>query len=245
METEIHSNFMRNHIFIFATVGATQVLSASVLMIEDFEDSTVNYSTTAAEGSDGAQGVFARISPGGFETNASVTGALGLGYFAAQDTDDADAAGVSPASLNFTGISIASYNNLSFSGLFAEDDDAANQDWDSSDFVHVYATIDSGTPVLIFAIENDGSTFNTAPQVDTDFDGTGDGAEITSTFTSYSGSIAGTGSILDLEIRIGLNARDEDIAFDQIQISGDFVVPEPSSALFGSLALFGFLRRKR
>ena len=237
---------MKNFVFTLAAVAATHTLSAAVLMTEDFEDAALNYTTTATEGSDGFQDVFARISPGGFATNASLTGAEGVGFFAAQDINDGGAAGVSPASLNFTGIDITNFENLSFSGLFAEDDDSSNQDWDASDYLQVYATIDSGTPFLIFAIENDGTSFNAAPQIDTDLDGDGDGAEITTAFTEYGAGIAGTGSTLDIEIRIALDSGDEDIAFDNITISGDAImVPEPSTALLGSLALLGLVRRKR
>lgn len=84
----------------------------------------------------------------------------------------------------FDGIDTSGYSDLEFSGYFAEDDDGTNQDWDDLDHVRVDYQIDGGGYQPLFWIQNDGRQFNSAPFIDTDFDGVGDGAEITDEFTS-------------------------------------------------------------
>lgn len=229
---------------LFCTTALTSSASAANLFVEDFEDSTVGYVTSTTEFSDGSEDYFGRVAPDGISISGAVSysNLQGDGFFGAQDID-----GERPTSqqtLSLLGIDVLNYENLAFSGLFAEDDDGTNQDWDSSDFFLVEAQIDGGGYAPIFQIRNDGATFNTVPQIDTDLDGIGDGAEITDTFTSYSAPIAGTGAILDIRITMDLNSGDEDIAFDNLSVDGD-LIPEPSTALLGILALFNLVRRRR
>ena len=115
---------------------------------------------------------------------------------------------------------------LQFSALFAEDDASdGNEDWDGSDYVRVFASLDGGPETQIFGLENDGSRFNSAPFVDTDLDGDGEGAEITDTFAEFSAAIPGTGSSLDLRIEVALDSGDEDVAIDDVTVRG--VAPAP------------------
>jgi len=200
----------------------TNLHSQTTILEEDFEDGTVGYVANPVEISDGSEDYFARIGGTGGASIASAMeyfSPIGTGYFAAHDLD-ADP-GVSEAILTWSGLNISGFTNLEFSGYFAEDDDGTNQDWDDEDGLAVEVRIDGGAWTPIFAIENDGSTFNSAPLVDTDFDGTGDGSEITDTFTQYTASISGTGSLMDLRIRfIELDSGDEDIAIDSIVLEG-------------------------
>jgi len=129
--------------------------------------------------------------------------------------------GGSPNTLSFTGINIAGKTNLSFSGLFAEDDEGAGHHWDASDYVHIDYQIDGSGYMPLLWFENDGTTFNEEPLQDTNFDGTGDGAALSFTFSSFSAAISGTGNLLDLRITIALNSGDEDIAIDDLKVTGD------------------------
>lgn len=181
----------------------------------DFE-AAGGYTTNFAESTDGTQDYFTRTD--GSNINATYNTPQGSFYFAAQDIDNAPTAVTLPGMLDITGINIATQTNLSFSVMLAEDDDGGNQDWDDSDYVHFLYQIDGGGYQNLLWIENDGATFNTAPQIDTDFDGDGDGAEITDVFTAFVAAIAGTGNTLDIRVEISLGAGDEDIAFDNIQI---------------------------
>ena len=137
-------------------------------------------------------------------------------YFAAMDLDGEGA--TLPLTMTFEDINISGETGLQFRAKFAEDDSSdGNEDWDAADSFTIQYSIDNGPLQNLFAIESSGGT-NTAPAVDTNFDGTGDGAIITPMFTEYTSSIAGTGALIDLVITFDLNAGDEDIAIDDIEI---------------------------
>ncbi|MEO0530433.1 MAG: hypothetical protein AAF266_07610, partial [Planctomycetota bacterium] len=196
------------------------------------QDATVAYTLSEAEYSDGSNDFFTRTDGSNISGGYSVAGFGGNSFFAAQDLDGD---GTNPATMTFT-LGITGLENLSFAALFAEDDDGSAQDWDGSDGFTVTANIDGNGPVLVFAIEAGGDLSNEVPQIDTDLDGIGDGAEITDTFTSYGAAIPGTGDTLELVLTFDLNAGDEDLAIDDLTISGDLaVIPEPTAALFGTL----------
>ncbi|NBC06264.1 MAG: T9SS type A sorting domain-containing protein [Bacteroidetes bacterium] len=137
---------------------------------------------------------------------------------------DIDAEGADlPVSLTISNIDINGFNNLSFSGFFAEDDDGSNEDWDLSDYVHIFYSIDGGAEQNLLWFESipDGSPFNSVPAQDTDFDGDGDGDILTDEFQQFSAAIAGTGSSLTIRIEFDLDSGDEDIALDELVVTGD------------------------
>jgi len=201
------------------------------LWTEDFE-STGGYSTSIVEFTDNGTDYFIRTD-GSNISGESFNNILGLYYFAAQDIDGDGA--ILPVTLTIDDVDISGYTNLLLKVYLAEDDDGTNQDWDAVDYVHIGYDIDnigSFTPLLW--IENSGSTFNTAPFLDTDFDGVGDGAEITDTFTQFTVSIPSTGSFLDIQIEFDLSDGDEDIAIDNIELFGDGPVPVNLSSFYAT-----------
>lgn len=145
-------------------------------------------------------------------------------YFAAQDIDTAPM--VSPATMFFNDIDITGFTNLTFGVALAEHDAGdGNEDWDDSDFVHFEYQIDnSGIWKNLVWVENDGSTFNTAPQRDTDFDGVGDGAVLTNEFfQDFEFLIPESGTLIDIRVTFGgLTAADEDIAIEALYLVNDF-----------------------
>ena len=149
-------------------------------------------------------------------------------YFTAQDIDGEGA--TLPVSLLINNINISGYSNLEFRVHLAEDDvpNPANMHWDAADYVHFNYDIDNSGFAQLLWIENDGSTFNSAPFIDTDGDGDGDGIEVTNTFSQFTQNIAVTGDLLDIEIIFSLNANDEDIAVDNIEIWGTLIPCNPS-----------------
>ena len=194
----------------------------TTLFIESFETdgNGTRYTTSIPEFSDGLGDFFARTEGSNISSSYQVSNPEGSFYFAAQDIDGEGAD--SQQTLTFLGIDISGFDNLSFSTLLAEDDASdGNQDWDQPDFVLFEYQIDGGGYDNLLAIENDGSTFNSAALLDTDFDGIGDGTEITDTFDLFTSTIPGTGAILDLRITFDLDSGDEDIAIDNIQIISD------------------------
>ncbi|MEO1651258.1 MAG: Ig-like domain-containing protein, partial [Pseudomonadota bacterium] len=123
-------------------------------------------------------------------------------------------------------IDISTFENLSFTGTFAEDDAGGDEDWDTTSSLQVSFQIDGGGFQSLLQFESelgtDGNETNEVPRLDTDFDGVGDGTELTSTFTDFTAAIAGTGSSLDVRITIvDLNSGDEDVAIDGFLIEGD------------------------
>lgn len=221
--------------------------NADIILSEDFEDANVAYTTSITEFSDGGGDFFTRTNGSSIGSFVEYANIQGSSYFAAMDIDGKGA--VLPATLTFSNIDIRGYTNLSFSGLFAEDDDLTNEDWDNNDYFKVEYQIDGGGYRNLLAFENNGAAFNTAPYQDTDFDGTGDGAVLTNVFSLFGADISGTGDSLDVRFTFRLDAGDEDIAIDNVLIQGDAsAVPVPAAVWFlgsGLAGLAGIRRRKR
>lgn len=199
-------------------------------IFEDFEDATITYTVSVSDDLTDISNkdYFGRISPGTAVPPATVeyTNEQGTGYYGAQDTDGANSGDIQIIELNWTGVDITGYTNLMFSIYVAEDDDGANQDWDPTSSLRVEVQIDGNGYNPIFAVESDSPTSTTGtPKEDTNFDGLGNGAEITDAFTQYSKSI-GTGLTLDLRITVqDLDTGDEDIAIDNVSVSGTAPLP--------------------
>lgn len=227
---------------LLAAAGTAQ--ATTTLLFEDFEDATVGYTTSVAEFTDGSGDFFIRTDGSDHGAFVSYTGVQGSSYFAGMDLDGEGA--TLPLTLDFSGININGFANLEFSSLIAEDDDGTNEDWDVADFVHIDYRIDNGgyQNLLWFESIPDGDSFNAVPAVDTDFDGDGDGTQLTDTFSLFTAAIAGTGNLLDLRITFDLDSGDEDIAFDNITVTGtgaQTVVPLPAAAWLLGLGLAGYL----
>ena len=202
------SSFVKNS----AVCGAT----TSTVVVEDFESGSGGFSTSISQCT-GAAGDYFTVTDGS-TINGTFTGITGS-FFAAQDIDGAGcpAAPGANATLTISGIDISGCTDVSLQIDAAEDDDGANQDWDAGDFVHFDVSIDGGPFVPAIWFEGLGG-FNTAPFVDTDFDGTGDGAEVTSSFQPFLSAILGSGTTMTIRVTIQLDSGDEDIAFDNISI---------------------------
>jgi hypothetical protein len=200
--------------FIFFLAIASAV-SQTQVYIQDFE-SAGGYSTSIPEFTDGSADYFIRTNGGNISGGVNYTNTQGAYYFGAQDIDGEGAS--SNQTLTITGINITGYTNLELRVFLAEDDDGSSEDWDNSDYVHFNYQVDNTGYNNLLWLENDGSTFNTAPQIDTDFDGIGDGAIITDAFTQFTAPISGTGSSLDIQVEFNLNSGDEDIAIDHIEL---------------------------
>ncbi|MEM6963967.1 MAG: HYR domain-containing protein [Bacteroidota bacterium] len=196
---------------------------------EDFEDATVSYATSVPEFTDGSGDFFIRTDGSNVGAFINYNNPVGTSFFAAMDID-----GEVPSSfqtMTYDDLPIDNFTNIELCVYLAEDDDGSNQDWDAGDFFHIGYDIDnSGTFTPAIWVEADPSTlsstgFNGVPTLDTDFDGEGDGAEITDDFTQYCFSIPATGSVMDIQIEFELDAGDEDIALDELTLCGIFVQP--------------------
>jgi hypothetical protein len=206
----------------FASFGQTPLYS------ESFETDTngTNYTTSEAEFSDGFNDFFLRTDGTDINTTYEVNGADGAFIFAGQDLDGEGA--FLPLSVSTIAIDVTGLSDVDFAILLAEDDDGTNQDWDDADFVNITYALDGGADQNLIWIRSEAAGSNSAPRIDTDFDGVGDGAEITSTFTEYVENIVLSGnSSITFKIEMSLNSGDEDIAFDNIRVVDGFVA-QPS-----------------
>ncbi|MCD4788492.1 MAG: PKD domain-containing protein, partial [Bacteroidales bacterium] len=183
----------------------------------DFE-TVGGYTTSEPEFTDGYYDFFLRTDGSDIGPDVVYNGIIGTYYFAGMDIDGEGA--TLPVYLDIDDINISGQTSLQFRVYLAEDE--ANdglEDWDDSDYVHFYYDVDnSGTFTNLLWIENDGSQYNSAPFIDTNFDGTGDGTEISDTFVQFSVPLPVTGSLIDIQIEFNLNSGDEDIAIDQLEI---------------------------
>ena len=226
-----------------------QIAHADILLCEDFEDASITYTTNIAEASDGEFDFFGRVAIDGISISPSVnfSNTQGNGYFAAMDTDSLD--GNPDTGVLTFDIDISGFNNLSFSGLFAEDvADDGNPDWDANTGFVARYSIDGGDSQNLVAFEAQAGT-NTAPALDTDFDGIGDGPLLNSTFTEYTMDITEVGNLLSLELTLNnFDAGDEDIAFDNIYLTGDQItapVPLPGAMWLFISAIAGVMSYQR
>ena len=203
------------------------------LIFEDFEDSTLTYTTSVPEFSDGEEDYFTRTDFSNIfsaPSGVNIDGVQGTFFFGAQDINGEGANELQ--FINFDDIDITGLSQITFTALFAEDDDGTDQDWDdfdssSFDFVNVEYSFDNGgtwTPFFAINADPDTTTLtgsNGLPRVDTNLDGFGDGAEITDTLTEYSSSFMTMGATaVDIRIAISFDSGDEDIAIDNVSISG-------------------------
>ncbi len=187
----------------------------------DFE-STGGYtvSPASAEFNDGAGDFFTRTDGSDLGPSYTVNNPQGGFFFSAMDLDGD---GEDPVqSILISNIDISGKENLMMQILLAEDDaNDSNEDWDDADFMLIEYQIDGGAFQNLLQVANDGSQFNSVPSIDTDFDGIGDGTELTEDFADFMANISGTGSLMNIRITFALNSGDEDISIDNIRISGD------------------------
>lgn len=233
---------MKSILAIAAVAAVAGTASAQIVVngaVESF-DNTDNFTTSEPFFSDGF---------GDFFTNDPTAVGTFIEYTGGDDNFllgmDLDGEGASlPITLDITGISIAGFTDLMFSADLAEDDSSdGNEDWDDSDFVSFEYQIDGGGYLPLYTVANDGSQFNAVPSVYLGADNTGTNlGSLTSTFANFGADIAGTGSSLDLRITFQLNAGDEDIAIDNLAITG---VPTPGAGALLGLAGVAGLRRRR
>ncbi|APY07950.1 hypothetical protein BWZ20_06370 [Winogradskyella sp. J14-2] len=179
---------------------------------EPFNNNNLYTVTIGGEGNDGTADYF-QITDG-LNINQSYTNIDGT-FHASQDIDDGGwTNSAAPSQLTWTGIDISEFTTLSFKGSFASNGGGI----DESDFVLVEYQIDNGGWMNLLAFENTGG-FNNNFFEDTDFDGTGDGLELSDTFQEFEKSIP-IGSSLDLRITVSVDSGGEDLAFDNFKVEG-------------------------
>lgn len=214
-----------------ALSAAAGIAQAGDLYYQDFE-STSGY-TTITEFSDGTEDYYHRTNGGGMHSSVNYNGATGY-YFAGQDLDG-EGAGL-PIEMTTDTFSIAGATDILFSVDLAEDDDGSNQDWDGPDFVSFEYSIDGGAWTNIFTVESDIAinAFNGEPEVN--------GVAVTDTFSTFSADLSAlSGSTLAIRVLWDLDSGDEDLAIDNIRVTGNVVVVPLPAAAWGGLGMLGLM----
>ncbi len=223
-------------IFFFALTAQGQV------WIEDFDGSSSSTPATSLQCGGNPDlhyfgvvclfggGCSRELSPAWSSSYNNVMGS----FLGAYDTDNANGCGGVGSDQEFaewTGINISSCsepNNmyLCFDVAHFGNIQASGAGWDPPSNVTFSITIDSGSPITLASIEDQGQ--NTNPAFDLDCDEVGDAAyAIDNTFTPYCFQIPGFGSNIDVLINIvGLNESFEDIGIDNV---GVYCEADPAS----------------
>lgn len=191
----------------------------STIYTLDFETAG-SYTTSITESIDESGDYFGRIENGVSTPSPTYTNFQGNFYFGAQDIDGIDSSPSLPVTLTISNIDISNFENLQLRVYLAEEDDGSNEDWDPGSLVHFSTDLGGGYTDILNIESTNSSGLNSAPAIDTNFDGTGNGTEITDTFSQFTASISGTGSTMDIQIEFDLDQGDIDIAIDNIEIIG-------------------------
>jgi hypothetical protein len=227
------------------------IAADKTIFIEDFEDAVVAYSVSHPDNliSQNNYDYYGRLDANNLPSNLNYNNFQGSGFYGAQDINASDSS-IQRITLTWSDIPIAQYRNLALSWYVAEDAaEDGSQDWDSTSSFRIETQINSLAVETIFAIEaqhSAGDLYNHAPRIDNDFDDIGDGMIIDNTFSYHERSIE-DGDWLTIHVIIEkLNDGDEDIAFDQLKLTGNFV---PESAQYPliiayAIVLFCLLRRR-
>lgn len=229
-------------------------IAKDTILLEDFEDSSITYVADPVDDllDISARNYFGRIAPDTDTPPPQVefTNRQGSGYYGAEDADSTFLRPTDLITLDWVAIDVSSHTDLELSFFIAEDDsENGNEDWDDDSSFRISTQLDGGGFSQVFGVEaefGDGDGFNHTPRIDTNFDGIGDGAEITDVFTQYMVSIA-DGSTLDIRVEIErMTTLNEDIAFDNLQLTGIQSVPEPGTGMIlAGVSLITMIRRRR
>jgi len=169
---------------------------AGPLVDEDFEDNTFSFTPSSPLFHDGENDYVHIVPLNGFDEMDIVRPAGSNHHFGVEDMDDANARPLT-VNLDWTNLDVSGFSSVDISALFAE-------------------------TVIAFETANP-SAGNLAPQLDTNFDGLGDGAALSNVLTSFSANV-NTAAANTLTVRLtinGLNGTQEDVAVDNFLVEGN------------------------
>lgn len=164
------------------------------------------------------------------------------GSFAIGGQDHDGAGGSALRTLTVGNIDITGQNGVLVTvAVGALASEPAFQNYESTDGLAIFATVDNGTRSLIGQFRNDGADGDLFE--DTDLDGVGDGTLLTAELADFSFAVLETGSSLSLDFEFFSDNSFEPTVVDNVRVG---VIPEPTSLLiFGTATGVLALRRRR
>ena len=234
----------RFSLFALLIISLLFVSSSSIAQVilgaEDFDGGGVGFSAPG-QFNDGSNDHF-NSTTGSDISNVSGAYSFEDGtniFWAAEDVNDTGGNGNNPQPLTLNPISIAGHENIQVCVDVAAGNTSGS--YDRTDFLDFFYTTDvASTPVagLSFRFNGvvGGSTINQTLGQDIDGDGSGiDGPLITPAAATFCFNIpanASTGaSVLNIEASVGMNAGNEEIAFDNFIVTGSpLAANQPPSA---------------
>ncbi len=213
-----------------AVVLPTQhAAAADVLFTEDFETDGNPDRYVPSEDCNANSNFFTRTNSTNLNDGGaySVTGQQGQWWWAGEDIGSPPCDGNERETVTFQTVNTDGYTNLTAKILIAEDDAAdGNEDWNSDDYFKLQYSLDGGSTyqdlicVASSVIGNDPNE-NSAPYLDADCDGFGEGVEITPQFAEFTQVLPiNTASSVRLRAEVRLSNSEEDISFDYIRLEG-------------------------
>ena len=173
------------------------------------------------------------------------SGQTGSFFWGVEDTDDNGGNGQDQQSIDITGIIVSGYTDLVFSVKVAADGDTSpggtvpgGTNWSETDHLQFLVQVDGGgyQNAIWFESEHPGGTGNLGRIMhDTNFDGQGDSTILDNTFHTFSFDITNNvadGSTVDIRILVQADTGSDEIAFDDLQINGNEIVPDTTRPTF-------------
>lgn len=174
------------------------------------------------------------------ESGTSIAGSYGNndGFWFAVSDFDGRGNTTQSETMTFTGIDISGLTYLNFGGSFASFYNSRGL-WDADTQVFFEVSIDGGAFEKVMQFASVNNRKNEQAALDTDLDGIGDGATLSSDFTSFSNAISGTGSTLDLRVTFeNLTQNGEEFHLDNLEITGVDLAVDDSVTLGESDPVF-------
>jgi|GEM_PF-4734486 len=159
------------------------------------------------------------------------TGFSGSFFWAAEDTDDNGGNGNDEQTIDISGIDITDFESLQITGLFGAGNESGpgSSAYDAADYIKIQYSIDGGgfNDILWFSYVDNGDNFNEPIAFDSNFDGDGEGAVLQNDMQLFTGSLpqSAAGSVMNIRILVFMDSGNEEIAFDDITVLGQEVLP--------------------
>ena len=215
------SNFLQKRRNLFMTLMMVIIVTfakgQTVLQTVDFE-TTTGYTLTGAQtsiipGSDWwERALLSEVAP-----DNPLSGYQGSYFFYAEDTDNERTID-DPVYCTLNSVATTGYSNLTIKLLVAGNN-STNSNYEQEEYLRIQYAFDGGSFVTLsqFIASAPNVTFMSE---DADADGITDGVGLSPAFAEFTYSIPNVGSSLQVRIMANIDQGREEVAFDNIRISG-------------------------